>query len=103
MSKRTGGSGDGVLQRRYVAGQAPVVHLVRILQRWCLVLCCAVLCLQALQPRFIPLAGNLEQLLAADPSSLDPAKCCPAMNPDTGITQRRLSNGIRINYRCAAL
>eukprot|EP00878_Enallax_costatus_P022594 GHUV01023985.1.p1 GENE.GHUV01023985.1~~GHUV01023985.1.p1 ORF type:complete len:442 (+),score=150.60 GHUV01023985.1:955-2280(+) len=53
---------------------------------------------QALHPRFIPLEGSLDDALSrAD--SLPPAACCPPVNEDTGITQRRLSNGIRVNYR----
>uniref|UniRef100_A0A383WE33 Peptidase M16 N-terminal domain-containing protein n=1 Tax=Tetradesmus obliquus TaxID=3088 RepID=A0A383WE33_TETOB len=55
--------------------------------------------MQELQPRFIPLQGELEQLLATPPEALEPALCCPPTDEDTGITQRRLSNGIRINYR----
>jgi hypothetical protein len=55
---------------------------------------------QELQPRFIPLQGELQQLLDTPPEALQPVLCTPPTDPDTGITQRRLSNGIRINYRC---
>jgi hypothetical protein len=55
--------------------------------------------LQELQPRFIPLKGDLQQLLEVPAEALDPKLCCPPTDEDTGITQRRLSNGIRINYR----
>jgi hypothetical protein len=58
--------------------------------------------LQELQPRFIPLRGELAELLSVPPEALDPALCCPPTDDDTGITQRRLSNGIRINYRCGS-
>jgi hypothetical protein len=59
--------------------------------------CCCVV--QELQPRFIPLQGELQQLLDTPQEALQPALCTPPTDPDTGITQRRLSNGIRINYR----
>lgn len=58
----------------------------------------AAVCFQSLKPRFIPLEGSLDEAVSrAD--SLPPAACCPPVNADTGITQRRLSNGIRVNYR----
>jgi len=54
---------------------------------------------QELQPRFIPLDGELDQLLSQPPEALQPQLCRPPTDPDTGITQRRLSNGLRVNYR----
>jgi hypothetical protein len=54
---------------------------------------------QELSPRFIPLEGDLQQWLDTPAESIPPELVRPPKDPDTGITQRRLSNGLRINYR----
>eukprot|EP00879_Flechtneria_rotunda_P011618 GHRR01012135.1.p1 GENE.GHRR01012135.1~~GHRR01012135.1.p1 ORF type:complete len:964 (+),score=341.69 GHRR01012135.1:177-3068(+) len=54
---------------------------------------------QELQPRFVPLDGELNLVPAAAPAAVSESVARPPTNAETGITQRRLSNGIRINYR----